>query len=90
MSVTIHIPTILRVLTNEQKTVTSTGESVKAVIDNLESDFPGIKARLVENAEVHGFINLYVNDEDIRFGEGLNTEVSAGDAITILPAVAGG
>ncbi|MBD8513716.1 MoaD/ThiS family protein [Photobacterium sp. WH77] len=90
MSVTIHIPTILRVLTNDQKTVTSSGNSVKTVIENLDVDFPGIKARLVENEQVHGFINLYVNDEDIRFGEGLNTAVSAGDAITILPAVAGG
>ncbi|MGF1724752.1 MoaD/ThiS family protein [Photobacterium nomapromontoriensis] len=90
MSVSIHIPTILRALTNDQKTVTTSGETVQDIIDNLDIDFPGIKDRLTSGGEVHGFINVYVNDDDIRFGDGLTTGVKAGDAITILPAVAGG
>ncbi|WP_340619543.1 MoaD/ThiS family protein [Xenorhabdus siamensis] len=90
MSVMVHIPTILRTFTNDQKTVTSSGESVCEVIDKLDIDFPGIKDRLVKEGDVHGFINFYVNDDDIRFGKGLQTTVKAGDVITILPAVAGG
>lgn len=90
MSVTVHVPTILRSLTNDQKTINSNGDDVRALIDNIESTFPGIKERLIKEGEVHGFINIYVNDDDIRFGDGLDTEVKANDAITILPAVAGG
>ncbi|NRA84084.1 MAG: MoaD/ThiS family protein [Gammaproteobacteria bacterium] len=90
MSILIHIPTILRALTNDQKKVNSSGDTVSDIVENLECDFPGIKDRLINNKEVHGFINIYLNDEDIRFGEGLNTQVKPGDAITILPAVAGG
>ncbi|MDX7991000.1 MoaD/ThiS family protein [Xenorhabdus littoralis] len=90
MSVMVHIPTILRTFTNNQKTVTTSGESICEVINNLDIDFPGIKDRLVKEEEIHGFINLYVNDDDIRFGEGLKTTVKVGDVITILPAVAGG
>ncbi|CAM3714551.1 MoaD/ThiS family protein [Xenorhabdus thuongxuanensis] len=90
MSVMVHIPTILRTFTNDQKTVISSGESVCEVIDKLDIDFPGIKDRLVKEGDVHGFINFYVNDDDIRFGKGLQTTVKVGDVITILPAVAGG
>ncbi|MBU6954436.1 MULTISPECIES: MoaD/ThiS family protein [unclassified Hahella] len=90
MSITIHIPTVLRPLTNDQKRIDGDGANVREVIENMEIQFPGVKERLMADGKVHRFLNIYVNDDDIRFAENLDTSVQAGDAITILPAVAGG
>ena len=95
MAVEVRIPTILRSLTGEQKAVTAEGATLSAVIDDLEANHPGIKDRLVEagpgdGAGLRRFVNVYVNDEDVRFIGGLDTEVTDGDQVVVLPAVAGG
>jgi molybdopterin converting factor small subunit len=90
MSIEVRIPTILRPYTKEEKSVSAEGESLSAVIANLDSQFPGISERLLENGALRRFINIYVNDEDVRFLGGLDAQVKAGDSVTILPAVAGG
>jgi sulfur-carrier protein len=95
MAVEVRIPTILRSLTGEQKAVTAEGATLSAVIDDLEANHPGIKDRLVEAGPDDGvglrrFVNVYVNDEDVRFIGGLDAEVTDGDQVVVLPAVAGG
>ena len=95
MAVEVRIPTILRSLTGEQKAVTAEGGTLSAVIDDLEANHPGIKDRLVEADAGEGvglrrFVNVYVNDEDVRFIGGLEAEVTDGDQVVVLPAVAGG
>ncbi|ENO90246.1 MoaD/ThiS family protein [Thauera linaloolentis] len=90
MSVSVIVPTLLRPLTNGEKEVYAQGNSVAEAIDHLETQFPGIKARLVNGDQVHRFVNIYVNEDDIRFADGLRTLVKAGDSLTVLPAVAGG
>jgi len=90
MSVTVSIPTILRTHTGGEKRVFATGATLQAVISDLEANYSGISERLVDNGKLHRFVNIYVNDEDVRFSGGLDTEISDGDSVTILPAVAGG
>ena len=90
MSVEVSIPTILRTHTGGEKSVEAKGATVAEVIDDLEARHPGIAARLVKDGKLHRFVNIYVNDEDVRFSGGLDTEISDGDSVTILPAVAGG
>jgi len=90
MSVTVSIPTILRTHTAGEKRVFATGATLQAVISDLEANYSGISERLVDNGKLHRFVNIYVNDEDVRFSGGLDTEISDGDSVTILPAVAGG
>ena len=90
MAVTVSIPTILRTHTGGEKAVEANGDTVAAVIDDLESRHGGIKNRLVKEGSLHRFVNVYVNDEDVRFSGGLDAKVSDGDTVTILPAVAGG
>ena len=90
MTVTVSVPTILRSHTGGAKRVSATGTTLQAVISDLESNYSGISDRLVDNGKLHRFVNIYVNDEDVRFSGGLDTEISDGDSVTILPAVAGG
>ncbi|MEV0948546.1 MoaD/ThiS family protein [Rhodococcus sp. NPDC049939] len=90
MAVTVSIPTILRTHTDGQKRVEATGPTLSAVIDDLDARWVGIKDRLIDDGRLHRFVNVYVNDEDVRFSGGLDTEVADGDSVTILPAVAGG
>ena len=90
MAVTVSIPTILRTHTGGQKTVEASGATLSEVIDNLEATLGGIKGRLVREGTLHRFVNIYVNDEDVRFAGGLEAAVADGDNVTILPAVAGG
>jgi MoaD family protein len=90
MSVTVSIPTILRPHTGGEKHVEASGETLQAVISDLEANYSGISERLVENGKLHRFVNIYVNDEDVRFSGGLDTAITDGDSVTILPAVAGG
>ncbi len=94
MAVEVRIPTILRPYTGDQKSVEARGASLSALIDDLESNHPGIKERLVEDkdgsADLRRFVNVYVNDEDVRFLGGLEAPVSDGDQVVVLPAVAGG
>jgi sulfur-carrier protein len=89
-AVEVRIPTILRTYTSGAKVVTATGSTLAAVIEDLESRHPGIKERLVDDQGLRRFVNVYVNDEDVRFLGSLDTSVADGDNITVLPAVAGG
>jgi MoaD family protein len=90
MPVTVSIPTILRTHTGGEKSVKASGATVAEVIDDLDANHGGIKARLVKEGSLHRFVNVYVNDEDVRFAGGLAASVADGDNVTILPAVAGG
>jgi molybdopterin converting factor small subunit len=90
MSVDVSIPTILRTYTNNARSVQVSGDTLAAVIADLESQFSGISERLVENGQLRRFVNVYINDEDVRFLGSLDAPVADGDNITILPAVAGG
>ena len=90
MAVNVSIPTILRTHTEGQKSVEAKGDTVAAVIDDLDTNYTGLKDRLVKEGNLHRFVNVYVNDEDVRFSGGLEARVAEGDNVTILPAVAGG
>jgi MoaD family protein len=90
MAITVNIPTILRPLTANQRRVELSGATVQDIIENLEHQHTGIKEKLLADGQVHQFINIYVNDDDIRFSDGLATAVKEGDSVTILPSVAGG
>jgi MoaD family protein len=90
MAVTVSIPTILRTHTGGQKSVEASGNTVSEVISDLDARHGGIKDRLVKDGSLHRFVNVYVNDEDVRFAGGLDAPVADGDSVKILPAVAGG
>jgi len=91
MSVEVRIPTILRKHTGGARAVEAKGSTVREVIDQLDRDHPGLRAAiLAEDGDMHRFINIYLNDEDVRFSGELETPVSDGDVVSILPAVAGG
>jgi sulfur-carrier protein len=90
MTIEVRIPTILRTYTAGEKAVSGEGASLAALIDNLEANHPGIKERLIEDGDLRRFVNVYVNDEDVRFIGGLEAELSDGDQVVVLPAVAGG
>jgi molybdopterin synthase sulfur carrier subunit len=90
MAIDVRIPTILRTYTGGQKAVAGAGGTLRELIDDLEQAHPGIKERLVDGAELRRFVNVYVNDEDVRFTGGLDTELGDGDEVVVLPAVAGG
>ena len=91
MAVKVRIPTPLMKLTDNKAEVSAEGESISEVINNLENQFNGIKERICEeNGAPRRFINIYINEEDIRFLEGENTAVKDGDEISIIPAIAGG
>ena len=89
-SVEVRIPTILRPYTKDQKVVTASGETLAAVIADLDAQYAGLGERLLENGALRRFINIYINDEDVRFLGSLAAPVKSGDSITVLPAVAGG
>ena len=91
MSVKVRIPSPLLKLTNNQSEVSAEGSTVADILNNLESQFAGIKERICEESGApRRFINIYLNEEDIRFLEGENTSVKDGDDISIIPAIAGG
>ncbi|HUR06165.1 MAG TPA: MoaD/ThiS family protein [Nonomuraea sp.] len=90
MAIEVRIPTILRTYTGGAKAVNAAGATLDELIGNLESLHPGLKDRLIEQGKLRRFVNVYLNDEDVRFLGGLGTPVSDGDTVTVLPAVAGG
>ncbi|MET8576450.1 MULTISPECIES: MoaD/ThiS family protein [unclassified Streptomyces] len=90
MAIEVRIPTILRQYTDGQKAVEGAGDTLGALITDLESRHPGIQARIVDGDQLRRFVNVYLNDEDVRFLDGIDTKLSDGDNVTILPAVAGG
>ena len=90
MSIEVRIPTILRPYTKDQKSVQADGTNLSTLIADLDNSYPGLAERLLEDGALRRFINVYVNDEDVRFLGSLETPVKDGDSVTILPAVAGG
>ena len=90
MPIEVRIPTILRTYTGGEKAVSAGGASLSALIDDLEANHPGLKERLIEDGDLRRFVNVYINDEDVRFIGGLEAELSDGDQVVVLPAVAGG
>ena len=90
MPVRVHIPTPLRQYTEGQETVEVCGTTVAEVLQALGEQYPGITERLLEGGRIRRFVNVYVNDEDIRYLENLDTPVKDGDEVSIIPAVAGG
>jgi molybdopterin converting factor small subunit len=90
MSVTVRIPTPLRTLTAGQDEVAAEGTTVGELLEDLERRHPGLRERILDEKGVRRFINLFLGDEDIRFLDGLGTSVKAGDALSIVPAIAGG
>ncbi len=91
MAVTVRVPTPLRRLTDGQGEVEVEAKTVREAIEKLEEQYPGFKERLLdENGELRRFVNLYLNDEDIRFLKGADTELKDGDVLSIVPAIAGG
>lgn len=91
MAINVKIPTPLRKLTQDKDTVASTGSTIQTIIDDLEKQYPGLKERICdEKGEVRRFVNIYLNDQDIRFAQGKQTAVKDGDEVSIIPAIAGG
>lgn len=91
MSITVRIPTPLRSLTAGLGELNSTGRNVSDLIENIEKQYPGLKARLYdEEGKLRRFVNIYINEEDIRFLNGPETTINDGDIVSIIPAIAGG
>jgi molybdopterin converting factor small subunit len=90
MAIEVSIPTILRTYTGGAKAVEGSGATLDELFVDLDSRHPGIRERLVEGGELRRFVNVYLNDEDVRFLAGIGTGIADGDNVTILPAVAGG
>lgn len=91
MAVEVRIPTILRNYTDGAKAVQGSGGTLSEVLGDLDARHPGLRGRLVDEEQgLRRFVNVYLNDEDVRFLDGLDTPVSEGDTVTVLPAVAGG
>jgi len=91
MSIKVRIPTPLQKLTDNKTEVECNGKDIKELIENLDKKYPGIKARICdESGNLRRFINLFVNDKDIRFEQGDKTELKDGDEVSIIPAIAGG
>ena len=90
MAVEVRIPTILRTFTGGEKAVQGDGTTLLAVIDDINDRNPGLKERLIEADGLRRFVNVYVNDEDVRFSGGLSAPTADGDVVVVLPAVAGG
>jgi len=91
MPVLVRIPTPLRTLTKGSAEVQAKGDTVAALVESLEGQFPGLRERLLdESGELRRFINVYVNEEDVRFLQGKKTALKEGDHVSIVPAIAGG
>ena len=90
MAIEVRIPTILRTYTDGAKAVEGNGDTLADLLADLETRHNGIRERIVDGGELRRFVNVYLNDEDVRFLDGINTKVADGDNVTILPAVAGG
>ena len=91
MPTNIHIPTPLRKLTSEQEVVQAEGSTIDEILQSLDTTYPGLKERICDDqGNVRRFVNVYLNDEDIRFLDEKATAVKDGDEISIVPAIAGG
>ena len=91
MPIIVRIPTPLRKMTQNEAEVSAQGNDIGSLIEDLNNNYPGIKDRICdEQGEIRRFVNVYLNDEDIRFLQGQSTSVKDGDEVSIIPAIAGG
>ncbi|MDA2804537.1 MoaD/ThiS family protein [Nocardiopsis suaedae] len=90
MATEVRIPTIMRNLTDGAKAVEASGATLAELIDDLDRRHPGLGEKLVDGGKLRRFVNVYLNDEDVRFLGGIEAQVADGDTVTVLPAVAGG
>lgn len=90
MSIEVRVPAVLRQHVGDERSVRAEGKSVAGVLEDLDGKYPGFKARLMTDGKLHEFVNIYLNNEDVRFLRELETPVSDGDVLSILPAIAGG
>jgi sulfur-carrier protein len=91
MTVSVRVPTILRTYTGGKAVVSSEPGTVREVIQKLDADFPGIGGRLLDDSgQLRRFVNVYVDEEDVRLAQGLDTPVPSGSQVSVIPAVAGG
>ena len=90
MAIEVRIPTILRTYTDGEKAVSGEGTTLSELFADLETRHKGIEERIVDGGKLRRFVNVYLNDEDVRFLDGISTALKDGDSVTILPAVAGG
>ncbi len=91
MPVTVRIPTPLRKITDQKDKVELEGENIAALLNALEAQYPGVKERLCdEDGNLRHFVNIYINGDDVRYLDGVNSGVNSGDEVSIVPAVAGG
>jgi sulfur-carrier protein len=91
VAVEVRIPTVFRKFTNQQATAELEAGTIADLVDQLEARYPGMKSQLLtEQGELHRFVNVYLNDEDVRYLDHLDTKTSEGDVVSLLPSVAGG
>jgi molybdopterin synthase sulfur carrier subunit len=90
MAIEVRIPTILRTYTGGQKLIEGSGSTIEELFADLDGRYDGLRERLIDDAGLRRFINVYLNDEDVRFIGGLSAPLADGDTVTVLPAVAGG
>ncbi len=90
MAIEVRIPTILRTYTDGARSVEASGDTLRSLLASLDATYPGLQERIVDDAGLRRFVNVYLNDEDVRFLDGIDTALSDGDVVTVLPAVAGG
>jgi len=90
MSVQVEVPTVLRTFTAGERSIVGDGQDLQGLIADLETRYPGLSERILEDGKLRKFVNVYLNDEDVRFLDGLGTPLADADVVTILPAVAGG
>ncbi|MFD3325708.1 MoaD/ThiS family protein [Streptomyces sp. NPDC058611] len=90
MAIEVRIPTILRTYTDGEKAVSGQGATLSELFSDLETRHKGIEERIIDGGKLRRFVNVYLNDEDVRFLDGISTALKDGDSVTILPAVAGG
>ena len=90
MSVEVRVTAVLQKLTGGAKSVQAQGETIGALLENVDANYPGFKSNVMQDGKLHRFVNIYLNDEDIRYLGQLDTPVRDGDVVSILPALAGG
>ena len=90
MAIEVRVTSVLQRITGGKRTVMADGETIIDVLESVESNYPGIKSQVTDNGSLRRFVNIYLNDEDIRYLDQLNTPVKDGDVVSILPALAGG
>lgn len=91
MPVTVRVTSVIQKVVDDQKEFPSEGKTISELIENIEAQYPGFRAQIAgEDGELHRFVNIYLNDEDIRYLSGKETAIADGDSVSILPALAGG